>query len=142
MCGLESLPNEIIHNIIQDLDRSTWKMLSMTSRRLRLVAETLLYHKIRVTNSISALGILRALVHNPRIPSCVKDLRISPYGFLSDTLKCYEPIKNILLLINQYLDQKESGDSISAEESRKILCMEWDDPLWMHFECDRQEDPA
>jgi hypothetical protein len=142
MCGLESLPNEIIHNIIQDLDRSTWKMLSMTSRRLRLVAEPLLYHKVRVTNSISALGILRALVHNPRIPSCVKDLRISPYGFLSDTLKCYEPIKNILLLINQYLDQKESGDSVSAEESRKILCMEWDDPLWMHFECDLQEDPA
>ncbi|PVF95396.1 hypothetical protein CPB86DRAFT_788045, partial [Serendipita vermifera] len=76
MENFESLPNEVIQHIFGFLDRTAILGTAMASRRLRLLAEPILFRKIRIVDPESALDILRSHIQNPRIYLYVKEMTI------------------------------------------------------------------
>jgi hypothetical protein len=140
MSTFESVPNEILHQIFKKCDQSTWKTLSITCHHFRLVVEPLRYHSMRVYEAHNAIGLLRDLIHNPRIPLCVKRLRISRGSYYDRYPENHEFLRNILPSINRYLDQKECEDHSSAEALRQKICREWDNPPSDQLKNDHQED--
>ncbi|PVF95394.1 hypothetical protein CPB86DRAFT_591699 [Serendipita vermifera] len=124
---MTSLPDELLEKIFR-LFRNHPKFLrriAKTCRRFRLIVEPIIYKRIGLVSSKTIVLFLRSTIQNPRLPLHVRYAKISlPEPAPKMQL---EPWRDGLVLINQYINAKLSGDSVVAENLRQIICKDWNE---------------